>query len=83
LIVIKGVQVRMARAALRLSTRELARLANLSPTTIVMLESDRIEPRDETLAAIQAVLERRGIIFVDSDTPTPGVKIKLKAKRSR
>ena len=64
----------MARAALRIGVRELARRAKMSPTTITMWEGKRSHPTPETLDAIRAVFERAGIVFVN-DGDMPGVRV--------
>jgi len=50
----------MARAAVEIEIRELARLADVSPTTITRLErGEPLYPR--TLAAIRSALEAAGV----------------------
>ena len=67
-------QCRMARAALRIGVRELARRAKMSPTTITMWEGKRSHPTLETLDAIRKVLEAEGIVFVNGGD-MPGVRV--------
>jgi transcriptional regulator with XRE-family HTH domain len=74
--VITRLQVRMARAALGWSVRDLASKAGLSPNTVSRFENGA-GARVDTLGQIQDVLERAGIIFVAADeTGGPGVRLR-------
>jgi transcriptional regulator with XRE-family HTH domain len=58
-----GQQCRMARAALNMGVRELAKLAKVATGTITRLEAgEELKPR--TVEAIRAALERKGIEFI-------------------
>lgn len=71
-------QLRMARAALHLSIRDVAEIARVAPSTISRLEAgEELKPR--TVDAIRSALERAGVSFIDGDEP--GVKLKKKKKR--
>jgi hypothetical protein len=61
---ITGVQARMARAALRLSVRELARQAGLAPFTLQRIEAD-LPTQASSRHALRAFLEEQGIAFID------------------
>ena len=66
---------RTARAALRWSTRELARAAGVSPDTVVRLErGDTVHPR--TWAAIRSALEDAGVEFIEQNGGGPGVRLR-------
>jgi transcriptional regulator with XRE-family HTH domain len=65
-------QIRAARALLDLNQDELAKLAGISMRTLNTLERAVVAPRMETLRALQAVLEARGIEFL----PDHGVKLR-------
>ena len=65
-------QIRAARALLDLNQNELASLAGISMRTLNTLERAVVAPRTETLRALQAVLEARGIEFL----PDHGVKLR-------
>jgi len=65
-------QIRAARALLDLNQNELAKLAGISMRTLNTLERAAVAPRTETLRALQAVLEARGIEFL----PDHGVKLR-------
>lgn len=62
-IVVSGAQLRMARAAMRWTVRELSRAANVAPATIGRIEAD-LPARPSSLAAIRTTLERAGVIFM-------------------
>jgi transcriptional regulator with XRE-family HTH domain len=69
----------MARTALQLTTRALAALAVVAPSTIARLKAgERLQPR--TVEAIRAALEKAGVEFIDEDGGGPGVRLR-KAKR--
>lgn len=67
----------MARIALDLGVRDLARLAVVSPDTIARLERGEVL-REKTVATIRVALERLGIIFLEDGEVTdggPGVRL--------
>jgi transcriptional regulator with XRE-family HTH domain len=68
-----GQQCRMARAALNMGVRELAKLAKVATGTITRLEAgEELKPR--TVEAIHAALEKKGIEFIGED----GVRVRKK-----
>jgi transcriptional regulator with XRE-family HTH domain len=76
-------QIRMARAALRLGVRDLAKLADLAPMTITRLENGRSGGYAETIRKVQAALEAEGIEFTNGDAPGVRLhkKVPLKPKK--
>jgi transcriptional regulator with XRE-family HTH domain len=69
----------MARAALSLGVRDIAKLANVSPTTITRLErGEGIYPR--TLAAIRAALEAAGVEFIAENGGGAGVRLRRRGE---
>ena len=56
----------MARAALRMGVRELAKLAEVSPTTITRVEADQ-PSNAATLRALERTLELAGVEFIDEN----------------
>ena len=70
---ISGTQCRMARAALRISVRELASMAKVATDTIARLEADK-ELKPRTVEAIQHALEKAGVEFTNGNKP--GVRLK-------
>jgi len=65
----------MARAALNLGVREVAKLANVSTNTITRLERGE-QLKDNTVQAIRAALEDAGIEFIPENGSGPGVRLK-------
>ena len=70
---ITGTQCRMARAALGLGVRDLAKLADVSPNTITRLERGE-DLHARTLKTIQQTLEKAGVEFMLGDVE--GVKLR-------
>jgi transcriptional regulator with XRE-family HTH domain len=71
-MLINGTQCRMARAALRMSVRELATIAKVATDTIARLEADK-ELKPRTVEAIQRALEKAGVEFTNGNRP--GVRL--------
>lgn len=69
-------QCRMARAALQLGVRELAKAAACSPTTVADFEGGKRQPHPRTLAAIRAALEAAGVEFIEENGGGPGVRLR-------
>ncbi len=70
-----GVQVRMGRAAVGWSVRELARIAGVTPNTISRIENGG-DALASTLERLQTALENAGVIFIDADDEGPGVRLR-------
>jgi transcriptional regulator with XRE-family HTH domain len=70
-----GDQARMARAALKLSVRDVASAARVSPNTVTRLEAGG-PVNHSTTAAIRAALESAGVIFVEENGEGPGVRLR-------
>jgi transcriptional regulator with XRE-family HTH domain len=62
-IVVSGAQLRMARAAMNWTVRDLSRAANVAPATIHRIEA-ALTVRPSSLAAIRVTFERAGIVFM-------------------
>jgi len=70
---LNAAQCRMARAALNVGVRELAKAAKVSTNTVTRLESgELLKPR--TVEAVQRALEAAGVEFTNGDQP--GVRLK-------
>ena len=69
------VQVRMARAALGWSVRDLASRAGLAANTVSRYENGT-DAYGKTLTKIQRALEDAGIIFIDENDEGPGVRLR-------
>jgi transcriptional regulator with XRE-family HTH domain len=63
----------MARAALGLGVRDLAKKAEVSPDTVARLERGE-QLKESTIAAIRAALEAGGVEFTNGKRP--GVRLK-------
>ncbi len=72
---LEGVQVRMGRAAVGWSVRELARSAGVTPNTISRIENGG-DALASTMERLQTALEDAGVIFIDADEEGPGVRLK-------
>jgi transcriptional regulator with XRE-family HTH domain len=65
----------MARAALKMSVRELAAAAGVSPNTVTRIESDA-SSNTSTIAAIRRALESAGVTFIAENGEGPGVMLR-------
>jgi DNA-binding XRE family transcriptional regulator len=79
----KAVQSKMARVALGLGVRDLAKLADVSPDTVARFErGDELKPR--TVEAIRTAMETAGVQFIDENGGGPGVRLRVgEANRAR
>ena len=73
---VTSAQVRMARAALNWTVRDLAAAASVHRNTITNVETERYLGDPETLAAIEKVLKRAGVEFIDENGGGPGVRLR-------
>lgn len=74
---VTGQQIRMARAALRWSARELAERTGLAIKTIQRIEAIDGTPSSysSTLKDLQACFESAGIEFIGTPDDGPGIRI--------
>ena len=79
---VTSAQVRMARAALNWTVRDLAEAAGLHRNTITNLEIGRYAGDPKTLATIEQVLATAGVEFIDENGGGPGVRLR-KRQRSK
>ncbi len=71
-------QLKMARAALGWSVRDIAAQAGVSANTVSRYENGT-DAYGETLTKLRRALESRGIIFIDEDEHGgPGVRLAKK-----
>ena len=75
---VTSAQVRMARAALNWTVRDLAEAANLHRNTISNIETGKYGGDEATLNAITTVLKRAGVEFIDENGGGPGVRLRKK-----
>jgi transcriptional regulator with XRE-family HTH domain len=73
---VTSAQVRMARAALNWTVRDLAEATGLHRNTISNLEVGRYAGDPETLALIRSVLVRAGVEFIDENGGGAGVRLR-------
>jgi transcriptional regulator with XRE-family HTH domain len=78
---VTSAQVRMARAALNWTVRQLAEATGLHRNTITNIEVGRYVGDEKSLKVIQTVLSRAGVEFIDEDGGGPGVRLR-KTKKS-
>jgi transcriptional regulator with XRE-family HTH domain len=74
MITIVPVQSWMARTALGWSERDLARAAEVSPSTVRRFERGKTL-KVITVEVIQRALEKAGVIFIDASGGGPGVRL--------
>lgn len=74
-------QVRMARAALNWTVRDLAEATGLHRNTISNLEVGRYAGDPETLALIRTVFVRAGVEFIDENGGGAGVRLGKPSER--
>ncbi|WP_245239640.1 helix-turn-helix domain-containing protein [Methylobacterium variabile] len=77
---ITSAQIRAGRGLLKWTQGVLASRAALSVVTLNMIESEQVQPRSRTLAAIRAALEGEGIRFVGDAEDGYGVILRPAAK---
>ncbi len=69
-----AVQCRMARAALGLTARRLAEIAEAPEDAVARIEAGDAIVEAKTVVAVRIALESRGIEFIDGDAP--GVRLR-------
>lgn len=75
MMIITPQQSRMARAALELTIRELARQAGMSPSAVSRFESGQTLPSDRLLR-LRGALEQAGIAFLAEEAAMgPGIRL--------
>jgi transcriptional regulator with XRE-family HTH domain len=75
-------QIRAARGLLGWSQTRLGDEAGLSLPTVKRYETGSAQRvSEDAVTAMQAALERAGVIFVAENGDGPGVRLKKKAKR--
>jgi transcriptional regulator with XRE-family HTH domain len=79
---VTSAQVRMARAALNWTVRDLAAATGLHRNTITNIEVGRYAGDPATLILIKDVLTREGVEFIDENGGGPGVRLR-KSKEAK
>jgi transcriptional regulator with XRE-family HTH domain len=80
---VTSAQVRMARAALNWTVRDLADAAKVHRNTITNFETGRYSGDADTLDAIETVLRRAGLAFIDENGGGPGVRLRKRQPKSK
>jgi transcriptional regulator with XRE-family HTH domain len=78
---VTSAQVRMARAALNWTVRDLAKATGLHRNTITNFEIGRYAGDQSSVALMEAILKKAGIEFIDPNGRGPGVRLTEPAKR--
>jgi transcriptional regulator with XRE-family HTH domain len=73
---VTSAQLRMARAALNWTVRDLAAATGLHRNTITNIEVGRYAGDPATLNLIKEVLVREGVEFIDENGGGPGVRLR-------
>jgi transcriptional regulator with XRE-family HTH domain len=71
----------MARAALDWTVRDLAEASRLHRNTITNIETGKYAGDAATLAAIELVLKRAGVEFIDENGGGPGVRLRKRTPK--
>jgi transcriptional regulator with XRE-family HTH domain len=74
-VLMKAVQLRMARVALGLGVRELAAKAGVTANTVTRIENGA-DARQSTIDRLRAVLQSAGVEFIDENGGGPGVRLR-------
>ena len=78
---VTSAQLRMARAALHWTVRDLAEATGLHRNTITNIEVGRYAGDQKTLEIIEAVFSRAGVEFIDENGGGAGVRMKKSFKK--
>jgi DNA-binding XRE family transcriptional regulator len=73
---VTSAQMRMARAALNWTVRDLANATGLHRNTITNIEVGRYAGDPTTLALILEVFRREGVVFIDENGGGAGVRLR-------
>jgi DNA-binding XRE family transcriptional regulator len=77
---VTSAQIRMARAALNWTVRDLAKATGLHRNTINNIEVGRYAGDPETLKAIERAFTRAGVDFTNGDQP--GVRLRRVGRKA-
>jgi DNA-binding XRE family transcriptional regulator len=80
-MVVTNAQVRMARAALDWTVRDLAEQTGLHRNTINNIEVGRYLGDPKTLELIEKTLRAAGVEFIDENGGGPGVRLRKRTRR--
>ena len=74
----KSVQLKMARAALGIGVRDLAKMSGITANTISRIENGS-DAKQSTIETLKRCLEDAGIVFIDQNGHGPGVRLRDRA----
>lgn len=66
----------MARAALRISVRDLAKMAGVAANTVTRIETGKSRGYADTVTKIQKALQDAGVEFLSENGGGPGVRLR-------
>ncbi len=72
-------QCRMARAALEIGVRDLAKMASVSAMTVTRFENGHSDGYPATLSKIRGALEAAGVEFIAENGGGAGVRLRKSA----
>jgi DNA-binding XRE family transcriptional regulator len=78
---VTSAQVRMARAALNWTVRDLAEAAGVHRNTVSNIEVGRYGGDPKTLETIEATFRAAGVEFIDENGGGPGVRLRKPLKK--
>jgi transcriptional regulator with XRE-family HTH domain len=78
---VTSAQLRMARAALNWTVRDLAEATGLHRNTISNIEVGRYMGEEQSLRTIEHVLTKAGIEFLDENGGGAGVRLRKRPKK--
>ena len=81
-VIIRPVQIRMARAALGWGVRDLANKTGLTANTISRIENGA-DARGSSLESIRQVFIAEGIVFLDDNGGGPGLRLRSLTKPAK
>jgi transcriptional regulator with XRE-family HTH domain len=77
----KAVQIKMARAAVGLGVRELAKKAGVTANTVTRIENGS-DAKQSTMERLQQALEAAGVEFIDENGGGPGVRLRKRTPKT-
>jgi transcriptional regulator with XRE-family HTH domain len=82
---ISGMQIRLARAALRFSVADLAKYSGIGVQTVIRLEAEDGVPsgRALTVSKVRKALEDAGIEFIGKPEEGPGIRYWPKGEKAK
>ena len=79
-VLMRAVQVKMARAAVGWGVRDLAEKAGVTANTVTRIENGA-DAKQSTMDRLQQALEAAGIEFIDENGGGPGVRLQRRQRK--